>query len=323
MLSSVSNEPAGRLRNVLRVVQQVGPGRTLSGIWESAAADIVPARGDALSARAEAGALYSSVETAINALPAEHDREAFRAYRHTWAKPIFGVGLADSPSQQLGGANIVSAEALHTLSMLSSTLRSEAPEPMPRLEQAELWRGLDSIYETLGQLHIDVSTTSWFDRRARSRLLILITEAMDNIVFINFRGFGSLERAALVVEGELIGSAGQLSSPGGIPEELRVPWLECVQSWLADVRPIVRHIREMVEYDVAPLAGGVAVGLTTGDVTAALAIWIGGRVALEGRRPAPPVDETDRRRMLPTGEQPAEEPADSIEASPIVEEDAP
>lgn len=299
MPPTIANDPAGRLRDILSVVRDVPGNITVSEVWTKAAAVLIPTRGDVLAVRAEAGALYNSVETAINAMAAEHDREAYRAYRHTWAKPIFGIGLVDSSNHHVSGQALVSLQAIHTLTMLSSTLRSESPEPRIAVPDEQFRQNLEAVYDTLGRIHMEVSTTAWFDRRARTRLLTLVAQAMDSVVFVGFRGAGALERSVLTVEGELVASEGQLGSPGGLPDSLRLPWHEQVLSWLDEVRPIVRHLREMVEYDFVPMAAGLSVGFTSGDVPAALAAWIAGRVALEGRHPAPAVSDADRRRMLP------------------------
>ena len=303
-VDDVPNEPAGRLRSVLAVLRNVGGNQTLSEVWADAAQDIAPERGDAISVRAEMASLYHDVEKSIRAMPIQEDRDAYWAYRESWARPILGLGMNDNPNTRMSGEHLVSPEALRTLTMLSGVLRSEAPEASPRLSEDELQEGLAELQETLLRLHAEIGAARWFNHQARARLLDLVTVALDNIVFVNFRGYGSLERSVLTIEGELVSSKAILERTDGPALELaRTQWLEAVDSWLRKVSPMVSRVRGMIEYDVVPFAIGASVGWTTRDVTAALGAWIGGRVALEGAHPAPQLTSAQQTNQDSGGER--------------------
>jgi hypothetical protein len=118
--------------------------------------------------------LFHEVERPVDSLPDPSNREAFGAYRAEWARPIFGLGMTDSPSHQLAGANLVSNTAVNTLSMLSGTLRSHTPEPRPVWGLKDLNQRLEDIYDKLGRIHVELSTTLWLDQRVRGRVLLLV-----------------------------------------------------------------------------------------------------------------------------------------------------
>jgi hypothetical protein len=316
----VPNEPAGRLRQVLAALRAVSSSTNLSGLWEQATQQLTPLQSDTLAVRAEAGALYRAVEVSIESLPDIDERAAYAAYRRHWATPIFGIALSDGHGKSYTGPELVNDDGLRTLAMLSGTLRHSTPEPtQAALADDDLVQHLNEVRDILLQVRSGVLQARWIDPRTRTRLVSLLTDAADSITFVRFRGLGAVERGVLSVEVELVAAESQVPDET-LLEPLRSLQKTTISQWTDAIRGAVRRVRETIEYDALPMAMGAATFVHSGDLRVAIAAWVGTRVMLEGRHPAPPIESNQPEAI--EAPKPEQEPGDQEDQDPASPTDA-
>jgi hypothetical protein len=260
----VANNPAGRLRDVLNLFDALGGEHQLNHWWGRIAEQIGKDL-DAISVRAEAGALLRELELAVQALPEEDNPQLLLGKRHMWARPIFGIGTTD---ENYKASDLADAEGLIALNNLHAILRREAPDYAMRSDAELLDSTLDDVREDLTKLVREVTELGEaIPGVLRARLLRGLGRALDDIAFVRFRGYGRLYENLVAAEAETRAVAGH-------PQI--VEHLDQINAVADQLKRAVVSVEQLF----LPFAAGVTYGLITGDVLGAIGVTISGRRAL-------------------------------------------
>jgi len=286
---TIANTPAGRLRDILAVCHTTTGHYWPSAWWRVVIAPLVTDGADGLSARADAASLFRDIELAVRALPPDDDPDVLLTKRALWAAPIFGIGHTDTNACPIYGRDFVDPEALVSLSHLHSILRREAPEYRARPDLKLIQRTLVEAHERLTAVQDDLlELGEALPSVTRARLFRGIERALDDIRFVQFRGYACLYQNLAILQIDATAASdltGVRGSPGILERVNRV----------ADR---VKQTVAAVEAIFIPGSVGVSYGILTGDIVGAVALWVGARRAL-----GPTDSNTEALALPPANEQ--------------------